>query len=58
MTFVRNKPLWVALLLFCAAVAALVVANTTRGAIGDGTWRQSDLALGQPALYRDPIEEL
>jgi len=58
MTLVRNKPLWVAVLLLCAAVAALVVANTTRGAIGDGTWRQSDLALGEPTIYQDPIEEL
>jgi hypothetical protein len=44
--------------LLCAAVAALVVANAASGPKRDVTWKQSDVALGQPSIYQDPIEEL
>jgi hypothetical protein len=58
MTLVKNKLLWLAVPLLCAAVAALVVAGAGPGPNGENTLKQSDLALGQPPAYQDPIEEL
>ena len=54
-----NRRLWIVVpLLLCAGIAVLVVANAASRPIEEDTWRQSDLALGQPAVYQDPIEEV
>jgi len=58
MTFVRNNPLWLAVPLLCAVFVALFLAGAGHGPIGASTLKQSDLALGQPPVYQDPIEEL
>ena len=52
-----NKRLWVMLPLLCA-LAAAVVAVAAYKPVEEGTWKQSDLALGEPAMYRDAIEEV
>ena len=44
--------------LLCASLAVLVAANAASLPIEEGTWLHSDLALGQPAVYQDPIEEV
>jgi len=43
--------------LLCA-LAAAVVAVAAYKPVEEGTWKQSDLALGEPAMYRDAIEEV
>lgn len=53
-----NKKLWMVLPVPGALVAALVVAVAAYRPVEEGTWKQSDLALGQPAFYRDSIEEM
>jgi len=53
-----KRGLWIVVPLLCAGVAVLVVVNAASGPTPESTWQQSDLALGQPAVYKDPIEEL
>lgn len=53
-----KRGLWIVVPLLCAGVAVLVVVNAASGPSGESTWQQSDLALGQPAVYKDPIEEV
>ncbi|HEU4932649.1 MAG TPA: hypothetical protein VFT48_11245 [Pyrinomonadaceae bacterium] len=53
-----KRGLWIGVPLLCAGVAVLVVVNAASGPSGESTWQQSDLALGQPAVYKDPIEEV
>jgi len=57
MNFV-NKRLWVIVPVLCSVVAALVVAKAAYVPVQESTWQQTDLALGQPAVYQDPIEEV
>jgi hypothetical protein len=52
-----NKRLWVMLPVLCA-LAAAVVAVAAYKPVEEGTWKQSDLALGEPAMYQDAIEEV
>lgn len=53
-----NRRLWVMVPVLCSVVAALVVADAAYVPVVESTWKQSDLALGQPAVYQDPIEEV
>lgn len=52
-----NKRLWVMLPVLCALAAAVVAVAAYRP-VEEATWKQSDLALGQPAMYQDAIEEV
>ena len=52
-----NKRLWVVLPVLCA-LAAAVMAVAASKPVEEGTWKQSDLALGEPAMYQDAIEEV
>ena len=58
MTLVKRKTLWVAVPLMCAAVAALTLVSAGHGPVEESTWKQSDLALGQPPSYTDSIEDV
>jgi hypothetical protein len=58
MTVMKRKSFWLAAPLLCAAVVAFVLAGSERDRTGATSWKENDLALGQPALYKDPIEEL
>jgi len=40
------------------ALAAAVVAVAAYRPVEEATWKQSDLALGEPAMYQDAIEEV
>ena len=53
-----KRGLWIAVPVLCAGVAVLVVVKAASGPSVESTWQQSDLALGQPAVYKDPIEEV
>ena len=57
MRFVIRRT-WIVVPLLCAVLAVLLVVDAASRPIGETTWKQSDLALGQPAIYQDPIEEL
>ena len=54
-----NRRSWIVMpLLLCAGITVLVVVDAASRPSGEGTWMQSDLALGQPAVYQDAIEEV
>jgi hypothetical protein len=52
-----NKRLWVVVPVLCALVAAVVAVAAYRP-VEEATWKQTDLALGEPAMYQDAIEEV
>jgi|GEM_PF-2057402 hypothetical protein len=52
-----NKRLWVVVPVLCALAVAVVAVAAYRPA-EEATWKQSDLALGQPAMYQDAIEDV
>jgi len=53
-----NRRSWIVVPLLCAVVAVLVAVDAASRPIGESSWKQCDLALGQPAVYQDPIEEV
>jgi hypothetical protein len=53
-----SKHIWITVTVLCLVIAALVVADAAYVPVQETTWKQSDLALGQLAVYRDPIEEV
>ena len=53
-----NRRLWIVVPVLCAVAAVLVVVVAASRPTGESTWKQSDLALGQPAVYKDPIVEV
>ncbi|HJT29924.1 MAG TPA: hypothetical protein VJ784_21085 [Pyrinomonadaceae bacterium] len=57
MSFIKKR-LWVIAPVLCSVVAALVVAKAAYVPVQESTWQQTDLALGQPAVYPDSIEEV
>lgn len=53
-----NRRSWIVVPFLCAAAAVLVVVHAASRPAGESNWKQSDLALGQPAVYKDAIEEV
>ena len=58
MRFTKRKWLWIAIAILCTAITAVVVIGAGHDPVDAGAWKQSDMALGESSLYKDPIEEL